>query len=43
MLKCFLEVKDENFPTVWVPFYLLSIDRYFVRVAQTLWVKLMVK
>jgi len=34
VLKCFFEVKDEDFSTVWVPFYLLSIDTFFVRVAQ---------
>lgn len=38
-----LEMKDENFPAVWVQFYLLSIDRYSVRVAQILCVKLIVK
>lgn len=42
-LSAFLEVNDENFPTVWVLFCLLPIDRYFARVAQTLCVKLMVK
>lgn len=43
MLKFFSEVTDENFPTVCLSFYLLPGDRYFVRVAQALSVKLMVE